>query len=82
LRNWFLAALTLESLPDSMPGVKSLLLVCLAALFVISCTTLSNRRDLYQPTEDAGPYNTLNKKNPNPASGNPAQPEALLPASK
>jgi hypothetical protein len=52
--------------------VKFLPLLCALALGTTSCTTLSNRRDLYNPSEDAGPYNTLQpKKAGNPAARNP-----------
>ena len=43
-------------------GVKFLPLLCALALGAASCTTLSNRRDLYNPSEDAGPYHTLQPK--------------------
>ncbi|MDQ3199787.1 MAG: hypothetical protein M3Q46_11500 [Verrucomicrobiota bacterium] len=57
--------------------MKSLLLLCLLAVGVASCTTLSNRRDLYNPSEDVGPYNSLQQKQTPP---NPAPREELLPA--
>ena len=50
-----------------MPGVKSLLLLCLLAVGATSCTTLANRRDLYNPTEDAGPYHALQQKKTPPS---------------
>jgi len=61
--------------------VKSLLLLCLLAAGATSCTTLANRRDLYNPSEDAGPYHTLQQKKS--AGSNPApQPEPPLPPSQ
>ncbi|HEY5035738.1 MAG TPA: hypothetical protein VII74_01245 [Chthoniobacterales bacterium] len=39
--------------------MKSSLLCLFLAALTTSCTTLSNRRDLYNPSEDAGTYNTL-----------------------
>jgi hypothetical protein len=33
-------------------------------LLANSCTTLSNRRDLYNPSEDAGPYHSLEQTKP------------------
>ena len=63
-------------------GVKSLLLLCLLAAFVTSCTTLANRRDLYQPTEDAGPYNSLHTKKTSVTVEASAQPDNPLPYAK
>lgn len=59
-----------------MPAVNSPLLLCLLAIGVTSCTTLSNRRDLYNPSEDAGPYHTLQPKK---SGANPAPREEALP---
>ena len=61
--------------------VKLLLLFCALAAVATSCTTLANRRDLYNPSEDAGPYNSL-KPRSNVATGNPAQREEPLPPSQ
>jgi len=60
-----------------MPDVKFLLLCCGLGLGVVSCTTLSNRRDLYQPSHDAGPYNSLQQKKSTTPGGNPAREETL-----
>ncbi|HEY1771224.1 MAG TPA: hypothetical protein VGG02_13315 [Chthoniobacterales bacterium] len=51
---------------------------CALLLLATSCTTLSNRRDLYNPSEDAGPYNSLPPAHPN-ASPTPTA-EPLQPA--
>ncbi|MEO7167853.1 MAG: hypothetical protein ABI016_12570 [Chthoniobacterales bacterium] len=59
--------------------MKSLLL-CALVLSTVSCTTLSNRRDLYNPSEDVGPYYTLQPKNSN-VGGAPAPQEEPLPPS-
>jgi hypothetical protein len=42
--------------------VKSLLLLCLLAVGATSCTTLANRRDLYNPSQPAGPYYAVQQK--------------------
>jgi len=52
--------------------VKSLLLLCALAIGATSCTTLSNRRDLYNPSEDAGPYNAMQQEKAGPPGPNPA----------
>jgi hypothetical protein len=57
-------------------AVKFLLLVCALAILASSCTTLSNRRDLYNPSEDTGPYNSLQEAH----TKTPTQPEPLQPA--
>jgi hypothetical protein len=44
-------------------AVKFFLFLCILATLANSCTTLSNRRDLYNPSEDAGTYNSLQQKN-------------------
>lgn len=49
--------------------VKLLLVSLLVTLAATSCTTLSNRRDLYNPSEDAGPYHSLQQPHPTPSSG-------------
>jgi len=54
-------------------------LVCCLALSLGACTTLSNRRDLYNPSEDAGPYHSLNQKKPNPPAGTQSSREESLP---
>ena len=59
-------------------GVKFFLLVSALALLVTSCTTLSNRRDLYNPSEDAGNYNSLKPARPS-TPGNPGEREEPLP---
>ncbi|MEO8438950.1 MAG: hypothetical protein ABI540_01890 [Spartobacteria bacterium] len=38
------------------------LLLCALLLGTASCTTLSNRRDLYNPSENVGFYNVLQQK--------------------
>ncbi|HEY3663774.1 MAG TPA: hypothetical protein VGL24_11525 [Chthoniobacterales bacterium] len=48
--------------------MKSLLLLCLFAIGATSCTTLSNRRDLYNPSDDAGPYNAMQQKKTAPGT--------------
>ncbi|MEO6969280.1 MAG: hypothetical protein ABI217_00090 [Chthoniobacterales bacterium] len=62
--------------------MKSLLLLCVLAGFVTSCTTLSNRRDLYNPSEDAGPYNSLQQKKANVPGGSAASLQGPLPPSQ
>ncbi|MGI8432957.1 MAG: hypothetical protein ACR2MW_11800 [Chthoniobacterales bacterium] len=60
--------------------MKFFLLGCaLALLGTTSCTTLSNRRDLYNPSEDAGPYNTLPPAHPNIPGNNPGPVQGPLP---
>ena len=49
------------------------LLLCAVVIPLTSCTTLSNRRDLYGPSEDAGPYNSLQPKKANAPGANPAR---------
>jgi len=60
--------------------VKSFLLLCVLGTFAtVSCTTLSNRRDLYNPSEDVGPYHSLQQKKANAPTGNAAPREEPLP---
>jgi len=59
--------------------MKLVLLFCLGALALTSCTTLSNRRDLYNPSEDAGPYNSLHPKTSSPPGASLAPPEESNP---
>ncbi len=55
-------------------GVKFFLLLCAVAALATGCTTLANRRDLYNPSEDAGPYHSLPPAHPNqPGANNPSQ---------
>ncbi|MBA3833279.1 MAG: hypothetical protein H0X34_15570 [Chthoniobacterales bacterium] len=62
--------------------MKFLLLFCALATLATSCTTLSNRRDLYNPSEDAGPYNTLPPAHPiRPEAENPPALREPLPPS-
>jgi len=81
MRNRFLH---LGDCVDSVPGlcfdarVKFLLLFSALALLATSCTTLSNRRDLYNPSEDAGNYNSLKPARPS-TPGNPGEREEPLP---
>ncbi len=67
--------------------MKFFLLPGAIALLATSCTTLSNRRDLYNPSEDAGPYNSLPSAHPHiPGNNNPAnnaaEPAPLPPGSQ
>ena len=63
--------------------MKSFLLFCvLGAFATTSCTTLSNRRDLYNPSEDAGPYHSLQQKKANAPAGSVAPREEPLPPSQ
>ncbi|MBA3607371.1 MAG: hypothetical protein H0W43_02480 [Chthoniobacterales bacterium] len=57
--------------------MKSILLLCMLSLGLTSCPTLSNRRDLYNPSEDAGPYNAMQQKKAAP--GTVPAPEGPLP---
>jgi hypothetical protein len=59
--------------------VKSLLLLCALAIGATSCTTLSNRRDLYNPSEDARPYNALQQENAGPPGPAPAMRDGAAP---
>jgi hypothetical protein len=52
--------------------VKFFLLLCALAIGATSCTTLSNRRDLYSPSEDAGLYHATQQKEAGPPGANPA----------
>ncbi len=61
-------------------AVKIFLFGAALALLATSCTTLSNRRDLYNPSEDAGPYQTLPPAHPGgPKPATPNLPEEALP---
>jgi len=62
--------------------VKFLLLLCTLAIGATSCTTLSNRRDLYNPSKDAGPYNSLQPKKTNAAGATSGPREEPLPPSQ
>ncbi|MEO7725343.1 MAG: hypothetical protein ABIU29_11780 [Chthoniobacterales bacterium] len=48
--------------------MKFLFLLCVLTLGLTSCTTLSNRRDLYNPSEDAGPYHASQQKKAAPGT--------------
>jgi hypothetical protein len=62
--------------------VRFQLLLGLFAVVATSCTTLSNRRDLYNPSEDAGPYQTLQPKKTPAGSANSAPREEPLAPSR
>ena len=44
--------------------MRFLLLFYALAMLLTSCTTLSNRRDLYNPSDDAGNYKSFQQQNP------------------
>jgi hypothetical protein len=61
-------------------GVKLLLVLCALALGATSCTTLSNRRDLYNPSEDTGPYNAMQQEKAGPPGPRPALRDGAAPS--
>ena len=82
MRNWFLAWIDSEAPLWFDAGLKSFLLLSLLAACATSCTTLSNRRDLYSPTEDAGPYNSFHPKKSGATVESTARPGNPLPYAK